>query len=160
MMNQTLIVLGFAAAIGSGVMGGFFLAFSIVVMASLARRPAPEGMATMQAINAVVLNALFFSFFFGTAAICLVLTAMAIAGSSPLNAALTVLGSLAYLVGCIGVTVARNVPLNNALAIADPQSPAGAALWSRYLVAWTQWNHLRTAACMVAAVAFTLCLYR
>lgn len=159
-MDQTLIVLGFAAAIGSGVMGGFFFAFSTVVMASLARRPAPEGMATMQAINVVVLNALFFSFFFGTAAICLVLTAMAIAGSSPLNAGLTVLGSLAYLVGGIGVTMARNVPLNNALAVADAQSPAGAALWSRYLMTWTQWNHLRTVACIVAAVAFTFSLHR
>lgn len=159
-MDQTLIVLGFAAAIGSGVMGGFFFAFSVVVMASLARLPAHEGMAAMQAINVVVLNALFFSVFFGIAAICLVLTAMSIAGPSPLNAALIVIGSLAYLLGCIGVTMARNVPLNNALAVADPQSAAGTALWSRYLVTWTQWNHLRTAACIVAAVAFTLALYR
>lgn len=159
-MDQILVVLAFAAAIGSGVMGGFFFAFSVVVMASLARRPATEGMAAMQAINVVVLNPLFFAFFFGTGAICLVLAAMTTVGSSPLNGWLIVIASFAYVAGCIGVTMARNVPLNNALAVADPQSPAGAALWSRYLVTWTQWNHLRTVACIVAAAAFTLGLYR
>jgi uncharacterized membrane protein len=159
-MDQMLVVLTFAVAIGSGVMGGFFFAFSVVVMAALARRPAAEGMAAMQAVNVLVLNPLFFAFFFGTGAICLVLAAMAVAGSSPFNGLLVVIASLAYLLGGIGITMARHVPLNNALAVADPQSPAGAALWTRYLVSWAQWNHLRTVACIVAAVAFTLCLYR
>jgi uncharacterized membrane protein len=51
--------------------------------------------------------------------------------------------------GLSGVTIAFNVPLNNALAIVDPNSADGAALWAKYLTNWTFWNHVR----MVAAIA-------
>ena len=37
-----------------------------------------------------------------------------------------------------------HVPLNNALAAADPASHEAASLWARYLTDWTLWNHLRT----------------
>ncbi len=145
------------AAIGSGVMAGFFFAFSNTVMAALRRQPAPHGIAAMQAINVTVLNPLFFLVFFGTALICLGLAVIAIV-RGPAHAPLLLAASLAYLVGCIGVTMACNVPLNNALAAADPASALAADLWSRYLRVWTAWNHLRTVACLLAAVGFTVVL--
>jgi uncharacterized membrane protein len=42
-----------------------------------------------------------------------------------------------YLVGTVGVTIAFNVPLNNALAIVKPESAEGAILWAKYLRDWT-----------------------
>lgn len=51
-----------------------------------------------------------------------------------------------------------NVPLNNALAAADPTSPEGAGLWTRYLREWTAWNHLRTATGVAALGSFILAL--
>lgn len=57
------------AMLGCGLNGGFFFAFSVVVMRALAERPAPEGIAAMQSINVVVLNAWFLGGFFGTAAV-------------------------------------------------------------------------------------------
>jgi uncharacterized membrane protein len=61
---------------------------------------------------------------------------------------------LLYLVGSIFVTLAFNVPLNDALAAVNPHSAEGAALWTRYLAHWTAWNHVRTAACFGAAALF------
>ena len=54
------------------------------------------------------------------------------------------------------VTFAFNVPLNDALATVDPASPEGANRWASYLVTWTNWNHVRTAGAILAAVAFYL----
>ncbi|MEH1814758.1 MAG: anthrone oxygenase family protein [Nostoc sp.] len=42
------------------------------------------------------------------------------------------LGSLLYLLGTILVTIVFNVPLNDALAIAKPDSTGGANLWAIY----------------------------
>ena len=65
-------------------------------------------------------------------------------------------GGLVYLIGTILVTMAFNVPRNNALEAADPQSDDGARLWAGYVTSWTVWNHARTAAALAAAVLLTL----
>ena len=67
-------------------------------------------------------------------------------------------GGLVYLLGTILVTMAFNVPRNNALAPADPQSVDGARLWTGYATSWTAWNHVRTAAALAATVLLTLAL--
>jgi uncharacterized membrane protein len=51
-----------------------------------------------------------------------------------------------------------NVPRNNALAAAAPDSADGARPWERYLREWTFWNHVRTAAALLAAVSFMTAL--
>ena len=69
------------------------------------------------------------------------------------------LASAIYLVGCIGVTIVGNVPLNNALAAASPRAHREAAsLWTRYLDEWTRWNTVRTLASAVSAILFTVAL--
>ncbi len=160
MADDFVVVLTVLAALGSGLNAGFFFAFSVVVMAALARRPAAEGIAAMQSINVVVLNPWFFTVFFGTAAICLVLAGFALFNwNAPSAAPVHLLGgSAVYLMGTILVTMARNVPLNNALAAVKPDSDEGAKLWTRYLREWTAWNHVRTIAPLVAALFFTLAL--
>ena len=35
---------------------------------------------------------------------------------------------------------------------------AAPALWTRYVAEWTTWNHVRTAAALAAAAAFTIAL--
>jgi len=75
-MGSLLPVLTFIAALGSGLMAGFFFAFSATVMWALERQPA--AVAAMQAINVVVLNPLFLGTFFGTAILSLVLDIVAL----------------------------------------------------------------------------------
>ncbi len=71
---------------------------------------------------------------------------------------LVLAASLIYLVGCIGVTMVCNVPLNDALAAVSANTPEAAAVWSRYLKIWTAWNHLRTVAPLLAAILFMTAL--
>lgn len=57
--------------------------------------------------------------------------------------------------GTIALTLIRHVPLNDALAGLDPSSAAAVDTWARYVSGWTGWNHVRAAAALAAAVAFT-----
>ena len=65
-------------------------------------------------------------------------------------------GSIAYLVGNVGVTMGFNVPMNDALAAADPNAPGSATLWATSLDRWVFWNHVRAAACTGALAAFAM----
>lgn len=157
-MATIVFVLTFASALGAALMGGFFYAFSGLVMPSLSRRPPPEAIASMQTINVVVLNPLFFVLFFGPAALGVALSALAPFVLPAGQATAAFVASLLYAVGSIGVTIAKNIPLNDELAAASPESGEGAAVWSRYLRAWTWWNHARATACVLSAALFVLAL--
>lgn len=159
-MNENwCFVLTLLAALGCGVIAGAFFAFSTFVMKALGRLPPAQGIAAMQSINVVVINPLFMSALFGTAAACLVLAGWSVLRWNRPGAAFLLTGSLLYLLGTIGVTIAFNVPRNDALAAVDPASPAGAAVWADYLTGWTAWNHVRTVASFAAAASFTVALY-
>jgi uncharacterized membrane protein len=158
MAQQIVLVLTFIAAIGCGVVAGIFFAFSSFVMAALGRIPAAHGIAVMQSINITAINPGFMLALFGTALLCLALAATAFFPWHQPGSAMIVAAGLLYLLGCIGVTMIRNVPLNDLLAAAQPDTPEAHALWSRYLREWTRWNHVRTMAPAASAVLFTLAL--
>ncbi len=158
MLDDTIFALTLMTALGCGLMAGVFFAFSAVIMTALGRIPPAHGMAAMQSINAAVFNPWFGGAFFLTPLACLVLAVAALLGWGDLEPAYLLAGSALYLVGCFGVTMACNVPRNEVLAKVDADSPAGAAAWARYVPSWTAWNHVRTAASLAAAVAFTIAL--
>jgi uncharacterized membrane protein len=151
-------LLTFIAALGSGLVAGIFFAFSNFVMKALARVPPAQGVAAMQSINVVVLNKWFFAVFFGTAVCCLALAIASFVRWQRPGAGYLLAGSLLYLIGTILVTIACNVPLNDALAAVDPSSADAGHVWTNYLKNWTAWNHVRTIAALVAAGSFTLAL--
>ena len=142
------------AVLGCGLVGGVFFAFSNFVMRGLGRLPAPEGIAAMQAVNITVINSGFMGIFLGTAALSLYMAIAAIRQWGQAGAIYWLAGSLLYLIGSFGVTIACNVPLNDGLANVDPQSVEGAKIWSHYLVWWTVWNHVRTVASIAAGGCF------
>ena len=157
-MNRLLLASTVLAALGSGVMAGFFYTFSNVVMGALGRIPAPAGMSAMQQINIVVINPLFLLFFMGTALLSLVLIAGTLTGYGVPGSGFAVAGSVAYLVTIMAVTMIFNVPMNNALAAVDANSAAGATLWADYLTRWTMWNHVRAIGGFSSMVLFVLAL--
>jgi uncharacterized membrane protein len=159
MTDRVLFVLTFAAALGSGLIGGVFFGFSSFIMAALARLPSAQGIAAMQSINVVVINRVFLTAFVRTAGVCAVLTASALFLRHRPGAAYVLAGSLLYIVGTFIVTMALNVPRNDALAVVDPASAEGARLWADYVVNWTRWNHVRTAAAVAAAASLTVALW-
>jgi uncharacterized membrane protein len=158
-MSSALVVLTFASAIGCGLGAGFFLAFSTTVMAALGRRPASEGIAAMQTINVVVINPVFMTVLFGTALACLATMVGALADWDGSYGPYLLAGGALYLVGVIGVTMAANVPRNNALARIDPADAEAAAHWARYLSEWTAWNHVRTVAPLLALGLFIAAIH-
>jgi len=119
--------------------------------------PPAQGIAAMQSINVVVINPAFLGLFLGTAAVCVALAGVAIAGWT-MRPWLLIGGALAYLVLTLGVTIACNVPRNETLARLDPASTDAEANWRRYVGEWTFWNHVRTAGGVAAAACFALAL--
>ncbi|MBC8120501.1 MAG: DUF1772 domain-containing protein [Gemmatimonadaceae bacterium] len=157
-VTNVLFVLKLFSVLGCGLIAGVFFAFSTFVMNALARQPPAQGIATMQSINITVINPWFMGAFLGTVAACLFLTVTSLLKWQQPDAVYLLVGSLFYLIGSFGVTIVFNVPLNNALAVADPNSTDGVSLWARYLTDWTLWNHVRTVAALAAAAAFTIAL--
>lgn len=147
------------AALGCGLMAGLFFAFSSFVMTALARLPPHEGVAAMQAINLAVRNPWFFTVFFGTAAACLAMVLQATLDWRMPGAACALAAGMLYLLGTFGVTVAFNVPLNEALAPLDPAAAASATFWSGYVGRWGGWNHVRTAAATAATGLLLIAAY-
>lgn len=157
-MINDWFALKLCTALGCGLVAGVFFAFSTFVMSALARLQPREGITAMQAINITAINPLFMVALFGTAAACLLLGVSSLLQGYQPDATYLLVGSLLYLIGTVIVTIAFNVPLNNALAIVKSDSTEGATLWAKYLTTWTLWNHVRTIAALVAAALFTLAL--
>ena len=156
-MSGVLYVATLLTALGCGLVAGVFFAFSAFVMAALKRLPPAGGIAAMQSINVLAVTPAFMAAFFGTAAACLGIAAWtAISSDEP--KALVLAGCVLYLIGVVGVTVARNVPLNNGLAKVHPGEPGAAVRWDGFVTRWTAWNHVRTVAALAAAAALTVAL--
>src|SRR5690242_18856478 len=111
-----LFALTLIAALGCGLIAGVFFAFSAFVMKAFARLPAAEGMAAMQSVNIAVLNPVFLSVFVVTAVVCVLAVVASVLHWQDPRAVYLLAGGLLYLLGCFGVTMAFNVPRNDALA--------------------------------------------
>ena len=155
-MNLVTTVLAVVAMLGSALIGGIFYAFSSFIMKALARMPTEEGIAAMQSINIVVINASFLGAFIGTAVISLMLAVLAIKGWGMPSAPWLLAGALLYLLGTFLVTALGNVPLNEELAAVSATDSSAVAVWEHFLDHWTTLNTLRTTASVTAALSLTI----
>jgi uncharacterized membrane protein len=146
------------SAIGCGMLAGVYFAFSAFVMTALGRIDQAAGLSAMNAINTVIVQSWFMPLFLGTTLTSLALTGLGIFRWGDPGAAAMLAGGLVYVVGMFVVTAVFNVPLNNALAAAEPGSSAGALLWSRFLNDWTLWNHVRSVASTGALALFIMAI--
>ena len=132
--------------------GGVFLAFSDFIMRSLALTGGNGGVEAMQVINREVFRWVFMALFLGMAAVSLLIAIYSgiFIGGGP--GTLMMVASLVYFIGCFGVTVFFNVPMNEALAGMDFSQDATRDYWTDiYLPRWTFWNTIRTLACGISA---------
>jgi len=159
-MDRFLFGLTLVSALGCGLVAGVFFAFSNFVMKALARLPAAQGIAAMNSINVTVINPAFMTALFGTAACCVVLVVSALRSWHRPDAVYLLVGGLLYVVGNAVVTIAFNVPRNNALAAVDPLSAGGSMVWQKFLESWTAWNHVRTVTALAAAALLTIGLLK
>jgi uncharacterized membrane protein len=154
MMDCLLTASTVLAALGSGLIAGVFFAFAASVLPALSRLPTPTGIAAMQSLTAAIKSPLFLGVFFATAALaCLLGLAAPLRWSEP-GAAYLLIGSLLYLNAPFGVTLMKNVPLNNKLAAIKTGSPEAATFWNEFRSSWSLWNHVRWIGALGAAAAF------
>jgi len=131
-------VVAVAGALGSGLMAGFFLAFSTITMSGLRAVAPAEGLRVMQAINrspnsspALLVTLL------GTGVVSVAAAAMSVGRLDEASSGYLVSGAALYLVGTLGLTIVFHVPRNLAiepgtlvLEAADrviPRSPASSS---------------------------------
>lgn len=148
------------AALAAAVVGGVFLTFSDFAMRALDRAGPGAGMAAMQAINREVVRIVFMALPLGLGPVLVGLALLAWAGA-PERAGWIAAAAAVHLAGVIGVTASVNVPLNRRLDGCDPARAADRAFWTWiYLPVWTCWNHLRMAACLLAAALLSAAALR
>lgn len=154
-MSPFFFLLLHLAVLAAALVGGVFLAFSDFIMRSLARTGGAGGVEAMQIINREVFRWVFMALFLGMVPLSLAIAGFAASSLEGQARAFALLGSLAYLAGCFGVTAALNVPMNTALGALDPAGRDAASYWRHtYLPRWTFWNTVRCGACILAAAAF------
>ncbi|MFY0633735.1 MAG: DUF1772 domain-containing protein [Vannielia sp.] len=137
-----------AALLLCGALFGFFYAWVCSTMWGLDAAAPEVAIRAMQAMNASVRNALFFPAFFLTGPALLLAALLAWKSAQPRQVTmLLTLAGLTVLLGGTVLTMAVNVPMNEALAlVSDAEIEAdAAALWAAYSAPWQVWNQTRTA---------------
>ncbi len=146
--------------IWTGVMAGFFWAFTVVVMPGLeeAETTPAAAMEAMQGINAVVQSALFGLFFFGAPLLCILVIAHAAIVRDSVWRWIEAAAAAIYILGVPVVTFTQNIPLNDELDTLDPAIPADAARMGQWISDWSTWNDVRTITGLIATALFTIAL--
>lgn len=140
------------AILAYALVGGVFLAFSDFIMRSLALTGGHGGVEAMQVINREVFRWVFMALFLGMAAVSVAVAAYGVFGPTGPAGTLIMAAGLVYLIGCFGVTVFFNVPMNEALAGMETASNKTRDYWMQtYVPRWTFWNSVRTLACAISA---------
>ena len=149
-MSIAIYILLNVLVIAYAALCGVFLAFSDFIMRALYQ--VSGGAEAMQVINRTVFRWLFMALFIGLVPVSI---GLAVYGWGMLGGGqghLMALAGLCYLLGCFGVTAARNVPLNEALAGMVTAAPETQEFWhDTYVPRWTFWNTLRAFACGLSA---------
>ncbi|WP_432537583.1 anthrone oxygenase family protein [Kineococcus arenarius] len=140
--------LALAALVASAWLAGLYFAFSCSVLPGLRRVADGTFVEAVSSINASIRNPLFALAFFGAPVLTAGAAPAALAAERP-GAAVAHAAAFVLHAGALVVTVARNLPLNDALdAAATDPVPARAGFEGP----WRRWNAVR-AVLTTAAVA-------
>ncbi|MFE7723222.1 DUF1772 domain-containing protein [Nocardia rhizosphaerihabitans] len=144
------------AVLSTGLIAGVFYAYAISVMPALARTGDRTLIDVMQKVNVVIINPWFMLGFLGTVGFT-ALAAVLSLGKEHRTTLIWLGIAVALNVIAFAVTVALNVPLNDALeAAGDPAAIIDtAAVRADYEAAWVRWNILR--AVLHTAAFLVLC---
>ncbi|MFD1882814.1 DUF1772 domain-containing protein [Paracoccus pacificus] len=142
-----LMIMPLLSLLFTGAIFGFFFAWVCSTMWGLDATDPAVAIQAMQAMNASVLNLVFATVFFGTPVV-LALTAFVVRAQSGTAALAFLAAALVYGLGGLVLTMAVNVPMNQALAaIPVPADPAEAKrIWTEFSGRWQFWNQIRTVA--------------
>ncbi len=162
-MRAVIWTLILSSLMSSAAIFGFFYAWVCSTMWGLDAADPRVAIAAMQAMNSSVRNVVFAPAFFGTPVLLAVTGGMLWGQRHPRSAALFGVSSVVYLALGLVLTMAVNVPMNQALATVTVPADveAARAIWLEYSSTWQVWNQIRTAAsggsllfAMIGAIMF------
>ncbi|MFC4119029.1 DUF1772 domain-containing protein [Nonomuraea zeae] len=136
-----MLILALVTLALHGVLSGLFYTFSMSVMPGLNAIGPEQAEAAMRSVNRKILNPWLYLVFLGAPIAALVAGFLADAPAALWFFA----GAAVNFAGSFLVTVAINVPMNNAL-------DAGKMSWQEYSPKWTGWNTLRAVASVAGLV--------
>jgi len=137
-----------AALTTTGLSAGLFFAWSFSVMPGLARIPDVAFIAAMQSMNRAILNPTFFVVFMGPLFLLPLSTYLSYSGAMSLRFWLLAGAAAVAGVGVFGITMAGNVPMNEALDVFDMGSASAEQIAARRAAFEGRWvflNNIRTA---------------
>ena len=145
-MREVVFGFGLGSMLLAGAIFGFFYAWVCSTMWGLDAIDPRVAIGAMQGMNASVRNAVFAPAFFGTPFVMLLTGTLAIGAGSSRAGALFVAGGVIYLAGGLVLTMAVNVPMNEALALIEIPHDMDAArvIWEGYSPRWQVFNIART----------------
>jgi uncharacterized membrane protein len=142
------------AGVLSALLAGFYLAFGVVIMPSLARLPDRVLVSVMQTVNRVIVRPAFVVLFLGAPGVAVVALVLALVAGAPV---LAILVGAVLQVASIVTTVAVNIPLNTALDRADPDDASDIVrAREAFERPWGRAHLVRTVFTTVGAVALLL----
>lgn len=152
-MTTAAFATGFVALLATAAVAGLFFGYWCSLMPALDRVPARAAIAVMRRINVVIVNPPFLAPFLGAAVLLPAAAALAWWTGAGGAAGWFAAAAGLYGIGTFGVTLAFNVPLNDALERTGPgaEPPGG---WPGWLRRWTAWNTGRSLAALAAAALF------
>jgi uncharacterized membrane protein len=134
----------------TGLSAGFFLAWSVTVIPGTKVVSDRSYLEAMKCINKMIINPMFFIIFF-------VPMPLLIYNATSLEH-LSILAALTYLIGPIGITMTKNIPLNNKLDAQDLTNftqEEEKNFRKEYEPIWNKWHYIRT---FVSVISFVLVL--
>jgi uncharacterized membrane protein len=140
-----------AAVLATALQAGLYYAFACAVLPGLERGDDRTFVAAMQQVNVAIINPWFLATFLGAPVLAALATVLSLGGSDRALLGWAALGAV-FAVATFVITVALNVPLNDALAAAgDPnQATDLAAVRAAFAPAWERWNSVRALSATVA----------
>jgi uncharacterized membrane protein len=148
-VTALLQVLAVVATVFAGLTAGIFFAFSSGVMPGLAQADDRVYVSAMRRINVAVVNPGFLGAIFVTPLALVSAVIAAFAAGAGLSAALLIAALVVSVVGVVGVTAARSVPLNDRLATASDGDALARRAFER---PWVAWNHVRSGCAILALI--------
>lgn len=134
----------------TGLSAGFFFAWSVTFIPGTKVISDRSYLEAMKSINKKIKNPIFFILFFGPVPL-LVYNATSLEH-------LSIVAALTYLIGPIGITMTKNVPLNNKLDAQDLTNftqEEEKDFRKEYEPIWNKWHFIRT---FVSVISFVLVL--
>lgn len=147
----------------TGLLAGLFYGYQCSVINGLGRLGNREYLLAFQHVNSAILNPVFFLSFIGSLIVMIVTTMVMYRSGNTALFPYLLAATAIYAIGVFGITIACNVPLNNAVAALNIQAATSEEIGRMRLgfeAKWNKWHLIRTVASTISFAILVLPLIK